>query len=54
MRGGSCPDVGMANASFAVLLVWPAMTRGYNVGVALATLVWQRPHRPYGVLRPWV
>ena len=28
------------------------MTRGQNVGVALAKLVWQRPHRPYDVLHP--
>ena len=35
MRGGSCPEVGMANAKSALLLVWPAMTRGQNVGVAI-------------------
>ena len=34
MRGGSCPEVGIANAYSAVLLVWPAMTRGQNVDVA--------------------
>ena len=38
---------------------WPEMTKtkcwcgSGKVGVAVEKLLWQRPHRPYGILHPW-
>ena len=34
----------------SVVMVWSAMVKVWNVGGAIAKLVWQRPHQPYGMV----